>query len=102
SPVAALYVLALLLCMQRWAILLPVAVGLCVALLLLMLSRLRFADLPKHYLGGRRAPWDLIVAGLALLLLDAAAVVALYFTFFLLQSLADNLLAAAARNMSER
>ncbi len=87
SPVAALWLLALLDASHGSALFpwLPLAAALLLPAM--MLSRIPFADLPKHYLSRRRAPWDLAIAAVALLWLPASVVVSLFLGAFLLQTL---------------
>lgn len=87
SPVAALFICALLAASHGtpafpWlpllaALLLPV----------LMLGRITFADLPKHYLARRRAPWDLLATLVLMLALSPAIGISVYLGVFVLQTL---------------
>lgn len=91
SPVAALFLVALLdashgTVLYPW---LPLAAA--VLLPLLMLSRIVFADLPKHYLARKRKPWDLLIAALALLVVPASLVTSAFLGVFLLQTLWQHL-----------
>lgn len=87
SPVAALFLVALLDASHGTALYPWLPLAAAVLLPLLMLSRIVFADLPKHYLARKRQPWDLLIAALALLVLPAPIVVSTFLGCFLLQTL---------------
>ncbi|MES2603995.1 MAG: CDP-alcohol phosphatidyltransferase family protein [Pseudomonadota bacterium] len=87
SPVASLFVVAALAATVGTGLFPWLPLLLASLLPALMLSRIVFADLPKHYLARRRAPWDLLVAAMALFFIDTAAAVFAFLLWFLLQSL---------------
>lgn len=87
SPVAALFMVAALAATAGTALYPMLPLLLAVLLPLLMLSRIVFADLPKHYLGRRRQPWDLLLTVVAIPFLGAATAVAGFLSWFLLQTL---------------
>lgn len=87
SPVAALFLLALLDASHGTALYPWLPLAAAVLLPLLMLSRIVFADLPKHYLARKRKPWDLVIAALALVVVPASIVVSVFLLCFLLQTL---------------
>ena len=91
SPVAALFITAVL-AASAGSVAFP-WVPLACALLLpaLMLSRLVFADLPKHYLAKRRSPLELVITALAMLVVSPAIAVSGFLSYFVLQSLLANL-----------
>lgn len=97
SPVAALFIAAALDASVGSAMFPWVPLGLALMLPALMLSRLVFADLPKHYLARRRSPLDLALAALAMFLMAPAAAVALFLAVFTLQSLFANARGRPAR-----
>ncbi len=95
SPVASLYVAAALTLTTSRG--LPVLYGLIFSLLLsaLMVSPLKFDDLPKHYLAGKRPPWDILLAVILGLVTSVAAAVFAFFSFFLAQSLLKHITGAS-------
>lgn len=98
SPVAALFVTAALAASAGTPAFPWLPLALAVILPGLMLSRVVFADLPKHYLAPRRSPLDLVAAAAAMVVLPPAAAVTLYLAWFSLQTLVANLRGAHARH----
>ena len=90
SPVAALFVTAALAACVNTPAFPWVPLALALVLPALMLSRLVFADLPKHYLARRRSPLDLAVAAAAMFIVPPAAAVMLFLGWFSLQTLVAN------------
>ncbi|HEY0961105.1 MAG TPA: CDP-alcohol phosphatidyltransferase family protein [Pseudomonadales bacterium] len=90
SPVAALFVVAALAASAGTPAFPWLPIALALLLPALMLSRLVFADLPKHYLARRRSPLDLAVSAIAMFFLPPASVVALFLTAFTLQTAVAN------------
>lgn len=90
SPVAALFIVAALAASAGTPAFPWLPLALAVILPALMLSRLVFADLPKHYLARRRSPLDLAVATAAMFVMPPAAAVALFLAWFTLQTLVAN------------
>ncbi|MGV3590802.1 MAG: CDP-alcohol phosphatidyltransferase family protein [Gammaproteobacteria bacterium] len=96
SPVAALFVTAALAASAGTPAFPWLPLALALILPALMLSRVVFADLPKHYLARRRSPLHLVAAAASMLVLPPAAAVTLYLAWFSLQTLVANLRGAHA------
>lgn len=100
SPVAALLLCAVLdvSADTTWFPWLPLAVALLLPAL--MLSRIRFVDLPKYYLTRRRLPWELLPTAAVMLLYSPALGVGLYLGGFVLLTLWQQWRGAAAASRS--
>lgn len=86
SPVAALFMLAVLDATVRYKTFPWLALLAGLLLPVLMLSNIRFADLPKHYLARQRSPLDLVLAILSVFVLSPSQAVCLFLTWFVLQT----------------